>query len=1185
MSDSRKINVGQVKNQLIYNPAVGIISSVGDTTELEVFVNDMKPEFIHSFFGSTLNIEELKVPLMAYRASAKPSAFWTTVLPQSSLQMALDLAMHLSVYPDLPFSYPGNKGVLIYLIPAGTIVVRGPAAPQGGFPGMGEQIFIKKAEASQVKSVTWAEWKLSCPMSVRLKGNWERINLESSNLDAKRIACTVQSAASDKIATPNVKPKFHTVVKEYAANSTKLSVPFEPSLQPPMKIWDVKINSAKTVIEPSPMPWRSPFSEGRRAPIFQRLNYSGIAKTIAKISAPVLVPLDAYARTLREVDTHPNHSSLGNSFAVTTSIGFDLGLFSGLCKLAPSGIAAGVVIATDTMCNVANDLRHIPAESARNNRDLFMASIFSSGFSPEVEMKLIQEFDEGKPWTRDYNENTATITKAIFKPFEILYDVKTFAVDTGRATGDALMEPVTRVIETHKERKKVSVKKENQIEEKVIKLASTIDDLVSPAKNSAEDKKLTDFFKQVDIKPSQLQPLPKMQTSLPRAGVSLLDNANGIMTFNVPIQSGVLNSELHGFLNTINTNLNIIKTQELPLPNLEIEQDIPLTIKRSNAELYPPHRNSEIINAKQEKPFITNISLAPVGGGIGIVASLASEGVIGVGIGNGGFIVSVSANFGPGFLSALGSATGIGAVVAGVLMTVQFFYNRHYKHIQHKINKAIKLSKLDTNSISDSLTQLSQKLQVENNINSHDLINETQSLISQISVKIAKEKSRAEYAKKHKNRKAADAHYGISREYQQRKENLSQLKNSFELDEIQKKFVESHQAKSSVEMIELAKQLTNKQTFAGQDIAQIKGLRHIIVNKILHLSSSGKINEAQNLLKETFNLQYYLPGEINELAFGVGLGKLDRNTDADIKTINDGVKNINTVIASGENPLNLLHSLINNIADKRIKWENKKINRHHHRHKSSNYVSSEQWDARIKVLDTLKQTLESQAAQFKDGNKACDLKLTGLTNLLKQLSTHTNSASQFWIDELYSLNKGLKSLSEEETILFKGVASHHLLNNVMMSASQGNFEHAQHIINELAILIPEYKDLSQKYAAKLDELKPFLNEKASFWLNRIKMMNAIPNENKNEMDALELLIAEQFTINEVFSQAILGEFDDANYILENFKSVSPQQEKLANSLLVKISQLKPYYQDADYCLNILKTTNIKQKKNKKLMKF
>lgn len=153
------------QNRLFYNAAVGVLGSEGETAPLSLFLQNMKDKYVNSFLGSTLTVHKLDKPLLVYRAG-EMGKFWTTTPPASAWQHSFELAMHRNVYFEnaehmlyKPNWHPTNRGVLVYEIPANEIVAIGKAAPQGGWTGMGTQIYIEHVPEHKVQKYSWGQFK------------------------------------------------------------------------------------------------------------------------------------------------------------------------------------------------------------------------------------------------------------------------------------------------------------------------------------------------------------------------------------------------------------------------------------------------------------------------------------------------------------------------------------------------------------------------------------------------------------------------------------------------------------------------------------------------------------------------------------------------------------------------------------------------------------------------------------------------------------------------------------------------------------------------------------------------------------------------------------------------------------------------------------------------------------------
>jgi hypothetical protein len=828
-----------------------------------------------------------------------------------------------------------------------------------------------------------------------------------------------------------------------------------------------------TAMESVTMPWRPGFSEPRRVPFYKSIYYGRLAKITFQMAKFLILPSTVIHNTIGEMAEYPNQSNLTTGIVVTTHTALDFGAIAGLIKLGMSSTPAhAVVIGSNALSNMANEIRYIPPESMRNNRELFKASIFDMELSPEHEMRLLKEFDEGASWTRNYNENTAIAVQNIFLPFALLYDAKSMFIEAARS--------------------------------------------------------ISDYFTAPNL------PVP----------APVLKPTKDIMTFHIPHNSDILSPDLNSFLYD---DLSLMTSLELAEPNLEITEKFDLDLKTI---LNTQFKNSASFLTQAEAPFVSSISLAAVKNGLGINVKLSSGEKIGVSAARDGFQVSfeasaIGAEF---FSSAMGATAGLGVLIGAGLLTVQYFYNNHLKRIQHKINKSIKHTNQDSDDIANTLSTLSTQVQQPQQISTADFITNITSVIDLISEKKEKEQNRGQYARSHHSRKIGDAHFEILRIYDNHIQNLSELISVLNLQDHQNKFIASNQEKNSIELIELVQELTRKTIFTHQDVSEIEGMRYIIVNKLFNLAVLGKRDEAQQLLKEISILEYYLPGEIAELDFGDGFGKKSEGFSTNLQKINQDVKNINTIISSGNDPLTLLKKLSCDITHYIRVWENEKSWRCDTKHKSSKYVSLEQWDVRIDELKNLQNIIIAAITQFTNGNQAANLELEKFTQLFQWLSDNSEKPTAFWMDRVKSI-QAIPNEQKTETDKFElSLEVHWIYNDVLSHAIGGNFENANQILVDLGLESSEQKELTDLLA----ELAPLYNKNNIDLINNYSETIQPTNPEskiKNEMKASILQI---WVVNNIFKKVSAGDGEEAISDLKHINQYDHKQSDLYEQLIQKI---------------------------------
>lgn len=176
----------------------------GFESELREAIN-LPKKVITSFRGSTFNVEQLDNSLIVYRispAGKEKDAYWTTTPPKGYVQHSLDVATHPEIYLNrqreayekreegsnryaLQRMFSGGKEIVVTrgIIPSGTIIYRGIAAPQinqRGFQGGIEQIYIKELDKNwvshqdssrqtQIASREWIQIQRTQPLDAYLK--------------------------------------------------------------------------------------------------------------------------------------------------------------------------------------------------------------------------------------------------------------------------------------------------------------------------------------------------------------------------------------------------------------------------------------------------------------------------------------------------------------------------------------------------------------------------------------------------------------------------------------------------------------------------------------------------------------------------------------------------------------------------------------------------------------------------------------------------------------------------------------------------------------------------------------------------------------------------------------------------------------------------------------------------------
>lgn len=373
-------------DKLAFNSAVGIVYSESNAASLKEFLLHMKPHHINSFKGGTVNIIKLDAPLMVYR-TGEIGKFWTITPPNSPWQHCLEMAMHPSLYPidqrEIANFHPANKGVLIYKIPRGVTIGIGHCAPQGGFPGMGVQVFLPEVKCEQVCTISWEQWKLN--------------------------------QQSPLVSTP-------------------------PTVDMPAAKLPVK--SGSTPLESTAIPWRSGISDTRIVPFYQQINYPALGNVLLISLGTGLTIWDGYNRLQCDRAAFPTYNEKDHYAAAGTSISLDISAYTLLARLTTSSISMLVVGCANFMSEVAHASRDIAPVEMANNRDFLLAAINDYELSPDAAKILLDDYDRGGTMSRNFNIAAAQVTKISLKPFLFYHDCKQAVVDEARNLSHVSTPPV-----------------------------------------------------------------------------------------------------------------------------------------------------------------------------------------------------------------------------------------------------------------------------------------------------------------------------------------------------------------------------------------------------------------------------------------------------------------------------------------------------------------------------------------------------------------------------------------------------------------------------------------------------------------------------------------------------------------------------------------------------------------------
>lgn len=933
-------------------------------------------------------------------------------------------------------------------------------------------------------------------------------------------------------------------------------VPYHKATQQPnalLKLANPKAPALVSMAETPTTPWRPGLSDPRHAPFYQQINYNGVFQNLLRIATPGLM----LWRYHSEIKQNPQRSRLGNALAVTTETGLNLGGYLALSKAGAGTLpAAATLIGLNLYCDIAKIACDRPAEFIREDFELYKAIIFAGNYPPAVTMQYLEDFKKGKEYTRILNQNTVAVT---FTPGYMLAVPRDMIIEAGRVTGDFIKNewnstfkflnatfPVVEALFPAMAKPAAPDSVENKVQPQIsISCLNKRSHLIDEKQETTAPnlpKKSGSFPPLEEVMRPAPFILPEMQIktlgSYPK-GFSLIDISESNITFSISKDAGFLSPEFHDFLSN-------------PMANNESDNDKKPSLSNATARKIPP-----IPLKPLGTPLASSIELVTVKNGIGLIAQLpGGEGTVKVTASAGEFAVAYkAASVGELFTPFAGICLAAGALIVGALFTMQHYAQKKAKHIQKKVNKGIEVSNANSKAISDAASQISEKINAFNNpeegkpaITEAELIALIDNLFDSISSNKKEEVKQGRYARGHHNRKAGDAHFAVLRNNEATQQNLKALKTALTLSDEQKKFINDNDKKTPEELVKLAQELTSKTAFTERDISEIEGLRFILVNKIIHLSGSGKIKEAQDLIKNTAAFQYHLPGELGLITFGEGFGVMDSKTKTSLTAINDAVDDINTCIGSGGDPKVLLAQLENAINKIYIpQMEREQSERRDNKHADYDYVSKEQWEARIKALKNLVTAIGDLQKDFVNGNNPLDFKLDEFSDVLTALSASDKPAA-FWLEVLNSTSIEQKNLSEND-LLKQAIASGHLSNEAIQHILQGKFDNAEPLLNELIKYHPDSVFLKNLKMA-IPVLTPLYGQDNQTLIEQLP--ENLPADDVSIEGSVKTFLQEWIMMN-VLSAVSKQQWEEAIHDLQEVLEKNPEKKELYLGLIAEIT--------------------------------
>lgn len=309
--------------------------------------------------------------------------------------------------------------------------------------------------------------------------------------------------------------------------------------------------------------------------------------------------------------------------------------------------------------------------------------------------------------------------------------------------------------------------KNSTIEEASEQLENFVIKELSPYLNS--NNNLGSFFNN----PAALLPVPELTFASDAAGIPQPDFKNCKLQWQVKKHEGKE-------LSTIETSLEIPKNGLESLGELTtaVETAFPGVLDLEiveNTNAGTSHLHLDSLTKEETMPSfgslskVTDIQMGVgVGGGIGLILSLASGAKVSLAVTEMSLVTGISVPLGSGFLTALGTGLAYAAPITAVLISVPFMIRAHKKQIINRLNKDNKNAIQEVEKVQDSLTMCVDFFEKFNKgeINKEEFlakVNQTSRLLTQSGYNMGK------------RGKFFENHQGSSFEYFSQKTRLEQI--------------------------------------------------------------------------------------------------------------------------------------------------------------------------------------------------------------------------------------------------------------------------------------------------------------------------------------------------------------------------------------------------------------------------
>lgn len=391
-------------------------------------------------------------------------------------------------------------------------------------------------------------------------------------------------------------------------------------------------------------------------------------------------------------------------------------------------------------------------------------------------------------------------------------------------------------------------------------------------------------------------------------------------------------------------------------------------------------------------------------------------------------------------------------LVAGALLGVNYFVNKHHQHIIERLDRHGTCAIHNMEMAESALAHLFDQEYVDS-LTSEEYIREIKTQIAALDVNYDTEIERYYNAKNKRAFDQAEMHSSMAREYQRQIIIYRQLLSDVDLQNQYDTFHVEYSELGFNDLVTHTDQIISQAQADGidkSDHLRLLAIRHRIVTLTMSSMVTGtNPDEVLSFLRQLEELSFCLSNNTIDLRLhDGGFGYFDLECNAHIDSLTQKQQAVNQAIISGDDPTTVLESLIAEADSVITRWNEKSTDKPCSRRDHESVLTGE-WEARIELIQQWKTYYSDLLEQYQEsGNLNLNLNLSMLASELETIIGLQSNSLQYWLSEAKRLSEDVESLSETEQLRYFASLVYTLEGALALAQRGGNRE-AVELLKEL----------------------------------------------------------------------------------------------------------------------------------------